>query len=84
MLRKLIQASAILALLTGTASSQTINMWAHQNPNMTAEEIEQRRQIDEDYRATMNKIPDKKKSTDPWGNVRSAPATSTLTKQQTR
>ncbi len=35
------------------------------------EEIEKQRRIDDDYKATMKKIPDAK-ANDPWGNMRSA------------
>jgi hypothetical protein len=38
------------------------------------EEIEKQKRIDDDYKATMRKIPDAK-ANDPWGNMRSAETT---------
>src|SRR5579864_6583380 len=38
------------------------------------EEIEKQKRIDDDYKATMKKIPDAK-ANDPWGNMRSADTT---------
>jgi hypothetical protein len=82
MLRKLILAAAITSLLTGAAFSQAFNLLPTEAPKKSAEELEKEKQIEHDYRSTMDKIPDqKKKSNDPWGNVRSAPAASSAVKQ---
>lgn len=71
-------APAIIALLTHPAYSQqqikpSINLLreTEQNPAV----LQQRKEIEEAYRSTVNKIPDQKsKSNDPWQNVRSDPA----------
>jgi hypothetical protein len=93
MLRKLIPASAILILLTGDAYSQLgsggntgNSMPMSMSPSerhRTPEEIQRDREIEAQYNRTVNdKIPDKKSSNDPWGNIRSAPAASSASKQQ--
>lgn len=69
-----------LAALCGTAFAQdfkpSINLNADGRP-LTQEEKEKRKAVDEAYRSTMGKLPEQKKSTDPWGNLRSpAPAQS--------
>ena len=93
MLRKLIQASAILILLTGDAFSQPGSSSGNTGSSMpmtltpserrrTPEELQRDREIEAQYNRTVNeKIPDKKAPADPWGNVRSAPASS-ASKQQ--
>ncbi|MEA2978378.1 MAG: hypothetical protein QOF91_1636 [Alphaproteobacteria bacterium] len=96
MLRKLIQAGAIIAMLTGDAHSQVgttgntssdpipMNMMPDTRRHLTPEEAQRERDIEAQYNRTINeKIPDKKSSNDPWGNVRAAPATS-ASKQQGR
>ena len=80
MLRKLIGAGAIVALLTGPAASQSMNLLS-QERQLTPAEQERERLIELEYRDTANKIPEKKKSNDPWGNVRPAPAASSATRQ---
>jgi len=74
MLRKLIPAGAILALLSGPALPQSLNLIPDTKRHLTAEEQQQERDAESRYRETINGIPDKKTSKDPWGNVRSAPA----------
>ena len=93
MLRKLIQASAILILLTGDAFSQPGGSSGNTGSSMpmtltpserrrTPEELQRDREIEAQYNRTVNeKIPNKKSSNDPWGNIRSAPASS-ASKQQ--
>jgi hypothetical protein len=93
MLRKLIQASAILIMLTGDAFSQPGGSSGNTGSSMpmtltpserrrTPEELQRDREIEAQYNRTVNeKIPDKKAPADPWGNVRSAPASS-ASKQQ--
>jgi hypothetical protein len=74
MLRKLIQAGAALALLTGTAYAQfpmpSMSL-GKDKPPPTAEEIERQKAIDNAYNNANKKIPEKQGATDPWGNVRS-------------
>ena len=97
MLRKLIQAGAIFVLLTGDAYSQVagsgntnsdsipLNMLPDSRRRLTPEEQQRERDIEAQYHRTVNdKIPDKKSSNDPWGNIRSAPASSSASKQHPR
>ena len=81
MLRKLFGAGAIVALLAGPAAAQSMNMLAKER-QLTPEEQQREREIEEHYRDAVSKLPDKKKSNDPWGNVRQAPAASSATRQQ--
>jgi len=94
MLRKLIPASVILILLTGDAFSQPGSGSGNTSGSMppvslapserrrTPEELQRDREIEAQYNRTVNeKIPDKKAPADPWGNIRSAPASS-ASKQQ--
>jgi len=84
MLHKLIQAGAIVALLTGdaycqvggTTNSASDPMHFNMAPGAsrrTPEEELRDREVESKYRETVSKIPDKKASSDPWGNVRAAP-----------
>ena len=97
MLRKLIQAGATIVLLTGDAYSQvagtgnnsgdpmSLNMLADARRRRTPAEQQREREIESQYHRTVNdKIPDKKSSNDPWGNIRSAPAPSSASKQHPR
>jgi hypothetical protein len=82
MLRKLIQAGAILALVTGTAAAQdSVGIPLNARKTMTKEEIEKQKASDEAYKAAMKKIPDKASSTDPWGNIRPGAPTAAKNKQ---
>ena len=74
MLRNLIQAAAILALVTAPAAAQmAISPFKAQERKLTPDELKGKQQRDKDYKAAMDKIPDKKVTVDPWGNVRPAP-----------
>ena len=96
MLRKLIPASAILIVLTvdafsqlgsgsgsgNTSSSMPPITLSPSERRRTPEELQRDREIEAQYNRTVNeKIPDKKAKADPWGNIRSAPASS-ASKQQ--
>jgi hypothetical protein len=83
MLRKLIQAGAIIALLTGPAVAQiALSPFNERDkPKKTPEEIEKDKARDSAYRAAMQKIPEKKVA-DPWGNIRDTSPTPPKTKQQ--
>ncbi len=77
MLKRLIPAAAIIALLSGTASAQMglpLNKGMQKRPP-TQQEIEQQKALDRAYKSATEKIPDKKAPADPWGGVRPAPAT---------
>ena len=83
MLRKLMQAAAIIALLTGTASAQIpmkLPLQGASKRPLTPEEIEKQKALDKAYKSATQKIPDKK-AVDPWGNVRPDPATASKNKQ---
>ena len=75
MLRNLIQAAAILALATGPAAAQmALSPFKHEERKLTPDELKAQQQRDKDYKAAMDKIPEKKVTVDPWGNIRPAPA----------
>ncbi len=84
MLRKLIQAGAIVAVFSGSAAAQDINetpgISLNPRKQLSPEQIEKQKATDEAYRAAMKKIPDRNSSADPWGNVR--PAAPAKNKQQ--
>ena len=74
MLRNLIQAAAILALVTGPAAAQVaLSPFKGQEKKLTPDELKAQQQREKDYKAAMDKIPDKKVTVDPWGNIRPAP-----------
>jgi hypothetical protein len=92
MLRKFIQAGAIVVLLTGDATCQpggtgntpsdgmNMNVMPDTRRRLTPDEARREQEIENQYRETVNsKIPDKKATNDPWGNMRSAPAPTTST-----
>jgi hypothetical protein len=85
--RKLISlfsgAGAIIALLPGPALAQFmpgINLQT-EAPPLTPEQQQKRKAVDEAYRSTIEKIPEKKKSADPWGNLRSTTTTPSRQRQ---
>ena len=83
-LRKIAHAGSIIALLTGVASAQIktpgINL-APQDRQLTPEEKEKQKAIEDAYKSAIGKIPDKKTPVDPWGAVRSNPSPSPKPKQ---
>ena len=82
-LRKIAHAGSIIALLTGAASAQIktpgINL-APQDRQLTPEEKEKQKAIEDAYKRAIEKIPEKKAG-DPWGAVRSNPSPSPKPKQ---
>jgi len=86
MLRKLIQAGAIVAFFVGSAAAQDINdkpgISLNPRKQLSPEQIEKQKAADQAYQAAMKKIPDKSSSGDPWGNVRPAVPTTAKNKQQ--
>jgi hypothetical protein len=83
MLRKLIQAAAMVAICAGPAAAQDasssssslsspshLSIPLNQKAPPTSEEIAKQQARDRDYDAAMKKIPDKKSSGDPWGDIR--------------
>jgi len=82
MLRKLIPAAAILALVTGPAAAQVaLSPFKHEERKLTPDELKAQQQREKDYKAAMDKIPDKKTANDPWGDVRPAPQATAKNKQ---
>jgi hypothetical protein len=75
MLRKLIQAAAILALVTGPATAQGVALspFKHEERKLTPDELKAQKEREKDYKAAMDKIPEKKVVKDPWGDIRPAP-----------
>jgi hypothetical protein len=83
MLRKLIPAGAIVVLFAGPAVAQdSFGIPLNQKMPQTREEIERQNASDRAYDAAMKKIPDKKLSVDPWGNIRPSTPTTSKNKQQ--
>lgn len=90
MLRKLIQAAALVALFTVPAAAQVnqgnqgsnLSIPLNQKAPPTREEIERQNARDRDYDAAMKKIPDKKSSGDPWGDIRPNKSTTAKAKRQ--
>jgi len=87
MLRKLMQAGAIVALFTGPAFAQSTDSAPAGIPlkpekPQTQKEIEKQKAADRAYDAAINKIPDKKSSSDPWGNIRQTSPTASKNKTQ--
>ena len=83
MLRNLIQAAAILALVTGPAAAQGVALspFKHEERKLTPDELKAQQQRERDYKAAMDKIPDKKVANDPWSDVRPAPQATAKNKQ---
>ena len=82
MLRKLIQAAAILALVTAPAAAQVaLSPFKHDERKLTPDELKEKQQRDKDYKAAMDKIPEKKVVKDPWGDIRPAPQATAKNKQ---
>ena len=75
-------AGAIIILSSGPMSAQDfklpgISMQPDAPRPLDPDEQTKRKAIDDAYKSTMEKIPDQKKSNDPWGNIRSTTTTST-------
>jgi len=75
----LIAAGAIFVLSAGTASAQDYQpgMGRYQDSRpLDPEQQAKRKAVDDAYKSLMEKIPDNKKTYDPWGNIRSTTTTS--------
>ena len=69
-MRVLIPTAAIIALLAGAASAQSMSPFQEApKRQLTPEEIEKQQKLDADYKAAVGKLPEHK-SADPWGDVR--------------
>lgn len=77
--RYLVAAAAIVMALTADALAQLtmpgIDLSADR-PQLTKEEQEKRKAVDDAYKSTINKLPDKRRPVDPWGDIRSPAANS--------
>lgn len=83
MLRKLVQAGAIVILMTGAAAAQdSVGIPLNPRKTLTKEDIDKQKAADEAYQSAIKKIPDKASSGDPWGNVRPAAPTTAKNRQQ--
>jgi hypothetical protein len=83
MLRRLIQAGAILAVFSGPALAQSaLGVPLKPEQPLTQEEIDKQKAADRAYEAAVNKIPDKKSSADPWGTIRQPSPTASKNKAQ--
>ena len=70
---RMLSAAAAMVLLTAPAYAQTPNInLIPEIQHKSAEEKEQDAIRERKYRDSLQKIPDAKASSDPWGNVRSA------------
>jgi len=83
---KFLLLAVALALLTGTASAQNplmpgISLGEKEKRQLTPEEQERQKQIDQDYKAATKKVPDQK-ATDPWASVRPTPTVTAPKKKQ--
>jgi hypothetical protein len=78
-LRKLIQALAVIAFVTASASTQaqmpmpSISLQGEPKRKLTPEEQERQDALDKAYKSATNKIPDQKMN-DPWATVRPQPS----------
>ena len=85
MLRTLIKAAVILAVASGPAAAQNLSLSPFNKPDkrpLTQDEIEAQKRKDRDYKAAMDKIPDKK-PVDPWGGIRDTSTSSSSTTSST-
>jgi hypothetical protein len=81
MLRTLIPAAAMTALLAGAAAAQEFSPFqAAPKRVLTQDEVDKQQKLDSDYKATVGKLPDHK-SVDPWGDVRPNPPKAVKPKQ---
>ena len=51
-------------------------------PALASEEIEKQKAADRAYNTAIQKIPEKKSSVDPWGNIRPSSPSASKNKQQ--
>jgi hypothetical protein len=69
-------AAAVVVLLAGTALAQSmrpgVNFMNEKRP-LSKEEQEKQKAVDDAYKSAIEKLPDKKKSSDPWEGVRTTP-----------
>ena len=83
----LIAVGAIIVLSAGSASAQSKGpgegVYRGTAPSDPAKET-QRKSVDDTYKKLMERIPDSKKSYDPWGNIRSKETTSSKQRNEVK
>ena len=81
MLQNPIQAIAILVLLSGAASAQSMNLLPGDR-RVSPEDAAREKVLEGEYQSAVGKIPDKKAPADPWGTVRPKADASASKKKQ--
>ena len=83
----LIAVGAIIVLSAGSAFAQSKGpgegVYRSTAPSDPAKEG-QRKSVDDTYKKLMERIPDSKKSYDPWGNIRSKETTSSKQRNEVK
>jgi len=69
---RIIVSASIIALLTGPAHSQALNLWRDDKPAMSENQKQKNEEVDKAYRSATEQLPSKKSNADPWQNVRGA------------
>jgi hypothetical protein len=84
MLRVSIYATLIIVLTMAAASAQTDNpgLPGYSNAARTDQEKKNDRELDRAYESTIKGRPDAKQNSDPWADVRPAPAAAAKNKQK--
>jgi hypothetical protein len=85
MLRKTIYATLSALAMTGAALAQMPQPGVHikdDKPSRTKEQKAYNKALDRAYQSTLKEIPEQKKKSDPWGDIRSTPPAAGKTKQQ--
>ena len=70
-MRARILSAAIFLAFTAPAFAQ-VNIAMPTDKIKTQDEVDRDAKRDQDYKASMQKVPDQKANNDPWGNIRSA------------
>ncbi len=63
---------AVMILAVAAPAYAQVNILVPNIKYKTQEEVDQAARRDQDYKATIQKLPDQKASNDPWGNIRSS------------
>ncbi len=79
-LRKFIQAVALIALMTGSVYAQVAPLPDNNTP--PTKEEQEKKAADAAYRSSLKTIPGTEKPADPWGDVRPSPPTAAAKKKQ--
>jgi uncharacterized protein YecT (DUF1311 family) len=85
MLHKAIVAASILLLMTAAVFAQMPQPGVHlkdDKPSRTKEQKQYDKALDRAYQSTIKEIPEPKKKSDPWGDIRPSPGAAVKNKQQ--